>query len=391
VVEETVSTTNEVTKAPTTQETGETTYTATFTNTLFSVQTKAVSDIPVMVQAPALPAAVSFSGSKTISITCETDGAVIYYSTDKSAPDHDSIIYTGPFSINATTTVKAIAVKEGMSDSEIVSAEYSYVSDSEDTPVYPPAINKTDNGYVRVSPTNPQPGDQVVITPVPDEGYTIGAVVVTNRNGDALGLVDSGNGTYSFTQPDDTVVIDVTFTEETAVHYADVPEDSYYFDAVAWAAQEGITNGTDETHFSPSDPCTRAQVLTFLWRAAGCPEPSMTSSAFTDLDETMYYYKAVLWASENGITNGTSSTTFGPDDIVTRAQTVTFLFRAMGDETDGSESFVDVSQDSLYYQAILWASESGITNGTSNTTFSPDNDCIRAQVVTFLYRAYHQD
>ena len=175
------------------------------------------------------------------------------------------------------------------------------------------------------------------------------------------------------------------FTPATPV-FADVPAGVYYADAVAWAVREGVTSGTSATTFSPNNACTRAQMVTFLWRAAGSPEPETTVNPFTDVSESAYYYEAVLWAVENGITNGTSATTFGPDATVTRGQTATFLWRNAGSPAASGNSFADVTADAYYATAVAWAAAEGITSGTSATTFSPDNACTRAQIVTFMFR-----
>ena len=171
--------------------------------------------------------------------------------------------------------------------------------------------------------------------------------------------------------------------------FGDVSESSYYYDPVLWAVQKGITNGTTPTTFSPYDPCTRGQIVTFLWRAFGSPEPEKDENPFTDVPENMYYYKAILWAVEQGITTGTSATTFSPEDTCTRGQVATFLWRACGKpEPQGSENpFTDVPETVYYYEPILWAVENGITNGTGNGKFSPEDSCTRGQIVTFLYRA----
>ena len=170
------------------------------------------------------------------------------------------------------------------------------------------------------------------------------------------------------------------------VVFADVPEDSWYADAVAWAVEKGITSGTDETHFSPAAPCTRAQLVTFLWRAAGEPEPVGPEPPFTDITGGSYYEKVVCWASETGVTSGVDATHFAPDDTVNRAQTVTFLYRFAKAEAEASDAFEDVEPDAWYAASVAWAAESGITTGTGNATFSPYDACVRAQTVTFLYR-----
>lgn len=175
---------------------------------------------------------------------------------------------------------------------------------------------------------------------------------------------------------------------QTVGGFTDVSASSYYASAVEWAVQQGITNGTSATTFSPEQSCTRAQAVTFLWRAAGSPEPTSTACPFTDVSSTSYYYKAVLWAYENGITLGTSDTAFSPNATVTRAQVVTFLCRALNGSASGSNPFSDVADSAYYYSAVLWAVANNITNGTTATTFSPNATCTRAQIVTFLCRAY---
>lgn len=174
---------------------------------------------------------------------------------------------------------------------------------------------------------------------------------------------------------------------ENVQHFTDVPAGAYYADAVKWAVAEGITSGTSPTTFSPNNGCTRAQMVTFLWRAAGCPEPESDYEPFRDVPKDAYYRKAVLWAAGEGITSGTSATTFRPNATVTRAQTVTFLWRWEGEpEADQRSGFRDVPTGQYYSEAVSWAVEAGITNGTGTTTFSPGQTCTRAQIVTFLWR-----
>ena len=173
--------------------------------------------------------------------------------------------------------------------------------------------------------------------------------------------------------------------------FVDVSKDDYYYDAVLWAYENGITTGKDDTHFQPSAPCNRAQSVTFLWRAFGKPEPETTNSPFVDVTTSDYYYKAVLWAYENGITNGSDKTHFAPSNTVTRKEFLTFLWRADGEPqpTTTENPFVDVPNNRYYTKAVLWAYENGITNGKDATHFQPDNKCIRAQVVSFLYRYFN--
>ena len=249
--------------------------------------------------------------------------------------------------------------------------------------------SKTENGTVTVSPRSAEKGDTVTITAKPDSGYQLDDLTVTDKNGNELKLTDKGNGKYIFTMPASKVTVSATFApEKTAADYfADVPANSYYADAVLWAAKNGITGGIGNGLFGPNQPCTRAQIVTFLWRAAGSPEPKAMSS-FSDVSADSYYAKAVAWAVENGITTGTGDGKFSPDATCTRAQSVTFLFRAIGKLVDSKAEFSDVLTDSYYANAVAWAVENGVTNGIGDGLFGPDNSCTRAQIVTFLYRAY---
>ena len=250
-------------------------------------------------------------------------------------------------------------------------------------------IKDSVNGKVTADNTCAEEGDTVTLTVEPDKGYTLETLIVTDKNGDELKLKDKGNGKYTFTMPASNVTVKATFMEDNSMlnFFVDVPADAYYYDAVLWAAKEGITGGTDATHFSPNATCTRAQAVTFLWRAAGSPAPQSHAMPFTDVAEGSYYHDAVLWAVENGITKGTSDTTFTPNAKCTRAQIVTFLWRSQKSPASGSVNpFTDVAADAYYANAVLWAVENGITAGTTAATFSPNNDCTRAQIVTFLYR-----
>ena len=249
--------------------------------------------------------------------------------------------------------------------------------------------SKTENGTVTVSPRSAEKGDTVTITAKPDSGYQLDGLTVTDKNGNELKLTDKGNGKYIFTMPASKVTVSATFAPEksAADYFADVPANSYYADAVLWAAKNGITGGIGNGLFGPNQPCTRAQIVTFLWRAAGSPEPKAMSS-FADVSTDAYYAKAVAWAVENGITTGTGDGKFSPDATCTRAQSVTFLFRAIGKLVDSKAEFSDVLTDSYYANAVAWAVENGVTNGIGDGLFGPDNSCTRAQIVTFLFRAY---
>lgn len=246
------------------------------------------------------------------------------------------------------------------------------------------------NGKVTANCTYAREGDTVTLTVKPNKGYTLETLLVTDESGDELELTNMGGGEYTFTMPASNVTVNATFMEDNSMlnFFVDVPVNAYYYDAVLWAATEGIARGTSATTFSPNATCTRAQVVTFLWRAAGCPTPETSELPFEDVVKGRYYETAVLWAVENGITCGTSATTFSPDATCNRAQFATFLWRAQGMPDAGtSNPFTDVAEDAYYYDAVLWAAEEGITLGTSATTFSPNASCTRAQAVTFLWRA----
>ena len=245
------------------------------------------------------------------------------------------------------------------------------------------------NGTVSVSPKSASKGTTVTVTVTPDKGYVLETLTATDASGKKLDLKNLGSGKYSFTMPASKVEVKATFMEDNTMlnYFVDVPASAYYYDAVLWAAEHGITGGTDATHFSPDGVCTRAQAVTFLWRAAGSPAPSATAMPFTDVAADSYYYNAVLWAMENGITVGTSSTTFSPDLKCSRAHIMTFLWRSEKSPAAGSVNpFTDVSAGAYYADAVLWAVKESVTNGTSSVTFSPDADCTRAQIVTFIWR-----
>ena len=247
---------------------------------------------------------------------------------------------------------------------------------------------KTENGTVTVSPRSAEKGDTVTITAKPDSGYQLDDLTVTDKNGNELKLTDKGNGKYTFTMPASKVEIKATFVKKVETSpFSDVSTNAYYYEAVKWAQEKGITGGIGNGLFGPNQPCTRAQIVTFLWRAAGSSEPKSMSS-FSDVSADSYYAKAVAWAVENGITTGTGDGKFSPDATCTREQSVTFLFRAIGKLVDSKAEFSDVLTDSYYANAVAWAVENGVTNGIGGGLFGPNNSCTRAQIVTFLFRAY---
>ena len=269
------------------------------------------------------------------------------------------------------------------------SAPYSGGSSSYDPTYSVSTPSKTKNGSVTVSPKSASKGDTVTVTVKPDSGYVLETLTVTDKNGNELTLKDKGNGKYTFTMPAGKVEVKATFMEDNSMlnFFYDVPNNAYYYEAVKWAQEKSITGGIGNGLFGPNQPCTRAQIVTFLWRAAGSPEPKSMSS-FSDVSADSYYAKAVAWAVENGITTGTGDGKFSPDATCTRAQSVTFLFRAIGKLVDSKAEFSDVLTDSYYANAVAWAVENGVTNGIGNGLFGPDNSCTRAQIVTFLFRAY---
>ena len=245
------------------------------------------------------------------------------------------------------------------------------------------------NGDVTVSPKNASKGDRVTVTVTPDKGYELDKLTVKDASGNKLKLTDKGNGKYTFTMPGSKVTVSAEFVEEQAASiFADVPADVYYAKAVEWAVKKGITNGKANGLFGSNDPCTRGQIVTFLWRAAGSPAPKGTAKVPGDVLPGSYCYDAVAWALENGITNGLADGTFGVNNTCTRGQSVTFLYRAMGTAPTTVNGFTDVESNAFCAEAVAWAVENGVTNGTSATTFSPSNGCTRAQIVTFLFRTY---
>ena len=247
-----------------------------------------------------------------------------------------------------------------------------------------------EHGTVTVSPESASKGDTVTITATPDKGYVLESLTVLDKDGKALELTDKGSGKYTFTMPAGKVTVKAVFMDDNTMlnFFTDVHAEDYYYDAVLWAAQKGITGGMSDTLFAPNAACTRAQIVTFLWRAAGSPEPK-TLSSFADVPADAYYAKAVAWAVENGITEGTSDTTFAPGTICTRAQSAALLYRAAGSPAvSGSAAFTDVPADAYYADAAAWAEQKGITGGIGNGLFGPHNNCTRAQIVTFLYRLY---
>ena len=322
----------------------------------------------------------------TVSPDNATDKTVAWTSADEKVATVENGVVTAVG--NGTTTITAQAGDKTAVCTVTVSTRSSSSGGSSSPSYSVTTPSKTENGTVTVSPRSAEKGDTVTITVKPDSGYQLDDLTVTDKNGKELKLTDKGNGKYTFTMPASKVEINATFVKEVETSpFSDVSTSAYYYEAVKWAQEKGITGGIGNGLFGPNQPCTRAQIVTFLWRAAGSPEPKAMSS-FADVSTDAYYAKAVAWAVENGITTGTGDGKFSPDATCTRAQSVTFLFRAIGKLVDSKAEFSDVLTESYYANAVAWAVENGVTNGIGDGLFGPDNSCTRAQIVTFLFRAY---
>ena len=374
---ETVSTTSEITKAATVTEMGEHTYTATFTKTGFTTQTKTVADIPTL-------STITFNanGGTVTPANAQTDmdGKLASLPT----PTRSGYNFNGWFTAESgDTTITTETVFDA--DTEIF-AQWTKRRTAAATYTVTPAI--VENGAVTTSPKNASKGSIVTITVTPDDGYKLDRLTVADQNGKSVAVTEK-NGVYTFTMPASNISVTPVFVKaDNENSFTDIAKGDYFYDAVLWAAKGNITSGTTATTFSPNVPCTRGQTVTFLWRAAGSPEPNTANNPFTDVKEGDYFYKAVLWAYKNGITKGASDTEFSPNNTVTRGQTVTFLYRWKGGTANGANPFTDVKAGDYFHDAVLWANENDITNGTTANTFSPDAPCLRGQIVTFLYRCY---
>ena len=355
-------------------------------------------------------AAPTMSSSSSNSITLKAvennaNGAAAEYSKDGGANWQSSPVFTGlTSSTSYTFAVRYAATTNYEASSASATANFSTTSGSSSggggssssgssssgNAVSVPS--KVSNGTVTVSPKNASKGDRVTITVKPDSGYVLETLTVTDKNGNELTLKDKGNGKYTFTMPAGKVEVKATFMEDNSMlnFFYDVPNNAYFYEAVKWAVKNGITTGVGNDLFAPEQPCTRAQIVTFLWRAAGSPEPKGAASGMTDVVSGSYYEKAVAWAIENGITTGTTTSTFSPDATCTRAQAVTFLARALKAKAASAAEFSDVPTGSYFADAVAWAAANGVTEGIGGGLFGSDNDCTRGQIVTFLYRAYNK-
>lgn len=354
------------------------------------------ADSVVPVTGVTLSGATSVNVGNTITLTATvapdnaTDKTVTWTSSNESVATVADGVVTGVAAGTATITVTT-ADGGFTADCTVTVSRASSGGGGGGSynPSYTITAEDTENGSITVSPSRASSGSTVTITVDPDSGYELDELTVLDKNGKEVKLTKKSDSKYTFKMPSGKVTVEATFAEIEAFEnpFTDVAEGAYYYDAVLWAAENGITGGTSATTFSPAVTCTRAQTVTFLWRAAGSPDPEGTNMPFTDVASDAYYYDAVLWAVENGITSGTSATTFSPNATVTRAQNVTFLWRwAESSAVEAVNPFTDVAADMYYHDAVLWAADEGITAGTSATTFSPDDPCLRSQIVTFLYR-----
>lgn len=331
----------------------------------------------------------------TVLPTTATDKTVIWESSDTAVATVKDGIVTAVAAGNATITAKA-GEKTATCAVTVTNPSNSGSSSGggSSTPRYAVTVpDKTENGSLSVTPKNAKKGSDVTVTATPDKGYEVDDIVAKDAKGNKLTLKDNGDGTYTFTMPASKVTVTAAFAEKKAEPiapeklFADVSAEEYYYEAVKWASENGVTGGIGENLFGANLPCTRAQIVTFLWRAAGSPEPK-GMSGFVDVSADAYYAKAVAWAVEEGIVSGTSATTFSPDAVCTRAQSVAFLYRAFGEKVNKAAGFSDVSADAYYADAVAWAVKNGVASGIGGGLFAPDQDCARGQIVAFLYRAY---
>ncbi len=355
---------------------------------------------------PAVVLLVTCNGShenQTCTVTFNGNGgvpSVIRMTTiDQKLPELPTATHSGRYSFDGWYTEKnggtKITTATLFDKDTTVYAHWTYTGSTGGGGVttYPITVKSAKNGDVTANHKSAAKGTTITLTVDPDKGYVLDTLTVLDGKDKDLKLTEK-NGKFTFTMPASKVTVAATFKASTPTGknpFIDVPAGSYYEDAVIWAVDKGITTGTSATTFNPNGICTRAQAVTFLWRAAGSPAAKSAVMPFTDVKAGSYYYDAVLWAVEQGITKGTSDTMFSPDATCTRAQIVTFLWRSQKSPAAGmANPFADVAADTYYIDAVLWAVKHNITVGTTFSIFSPDEECTRAQIVTFLYRAHNK-
>ena len=353
---------------------------------------------------PAVVLLVTCNGShenQTYTVTFDGNGGVPSVTSmttiDQKLPELPTATRSGSYSFNGWYTEKNGGTKITMATvfdkDTTVYAHWTYTGftgSGGGVTTYPITVLNAKNGTVAASHKTAPKGATITLTVAPDKDFVMDGLAVVDGAGAAIKLTDMGNGKYTFIMPASKVTVEGSFKEEFPDFpnpFSDIAPSDFCCDAVMWAVAKDITNGIGNYTFAPNQPCTRAQIVTFLWRAAGSPSPKSASN-FTDVPADAYYAKAVAWAVENGITGGTGDGKFSPDATCTRAQAVTFLYRASGSPAvSGNAAFTDVAADAYYAAAVTWAEKNGITGGIGGGLFGSDQSCTRGQIVTFLYRA----
>lgn len=352
---------------------------------------------------PAVVLLVTCTGShenQTYTVTFDGNGGVpsvpSMTTIDQKLPELPTATHSGRYSFDGWYTEKnggtKITTATLFDKDTTVYAHWTYTGSTGGGGVttYPITVLNAKNGTVAASHKTAPKGATITLTVAPDKDFVMDGLAVVDGAGAAIKLTDMGNGKYTFIMPASKVTVEGSFKEEFPDFpnpFSDIAPSDFCCDAVMWAVAKDITNGIGNYTFAPNQPCTRAQIVTFLWRAAGSPAPKSASN-FTDVPADAYYAKAVAWAVENGITGGTGDGKFSPDATCTRAQAVTFLYRASGSPAvSGNAAFTDVAADAYYAAAVTWAEKNGITGGIGGGLFGSDQSCTRGQIVTFLYRA----
>ena len=353
---------------------------------------------------PAVVLLVTCNGShenQTYTVTFDGNGGVPSFirmdTIDQKLSELPTATHSGRYSFDGWYTEKnggtKITTATLFDKDTTVYAHWTYTGSTGGGGVttYPITVKSAKNGDVTASHKSAAKGTTITLTVDPDKGYVLDTLTVLDGKDKERKLTDKGDGKYSFIMPADKVTVEASFKEEfpdLPNSFSDLAPSDFCYDAVMWAVGRDITGGIGNYTFGPNLPCTRAQAVTFLWRAAGSPEPETRAMPLTDVPVGSYYYNAVLWAIENGITEGTSDTMFSPDATCSRAQIVTFLWRAGGSPAaSGNSAFTDVASDAYYAAAVIWAEKNDITGGIGGGLFGSNNDCTRGQIVTFIYRS----